>query len=199
MPTPAAGAARRAGKHHLSRHHRRSAAADPGRIGPERGRRTSSSPTVPSARIPATATSPPAISPKWSAAWTQAAAIWPWRFTSRSSMASCRCPARRSPRRARSWRTPIARQHRPGQRAEGRFLHDGHRRLGGDRGGEDEAVRLPGLLSRPGPGRALHPDRPVLPDVGGSAARRPHALHRAGRRGQHRHAASTSSIASRRP
>ena len=63
------------------------------------------------------------------------------------------------------------REHRPGQRAEGALRPDGDRRLGGDRGGEDQAVRLPGVLPGPRPGRALHPDRPVLPDLGRPQAR----------------------------
>ena len=46
------------------------------------------------------------------------------------------------------------REHRPGQRAEGPLRPDGHRRLGGDRRGQDQAVRLPGVLPRPRPGRA---------------------------------------------
>ena len=70
---------------------------------------------------------------------------------------------------------------------------DGHRRLGGDRGGQDQAVRLHAVLSRPGPRRALHPDRPVLPDLEGARVRHRHALHRAGRRDQHGDAAATSS------
>ena len=37
----------------------------------------------------------------------------------------------------------------------------------------------------PRPGRALHPDRPVLPDLGGPQARPDDPLHRAGRRDQH--------------
>ena len=77
------------------------------------------------------------------------------------------------------------RQHRPGQRAEGALRPDGHRRLGGDRGGQDQAVRLPGVLSRARAGRALHPDRPVLPDLGRPQVRPDDALHRAGRRDQH--------------
>ena len=40
------------------------------------------------------------------------------------------------------------RQYRPGQRAEDGLRAHGDRRLGGDRRGEDQAVRLPGLLSR---------------------------------------------------
>ena len=77
------------------------------------------------------------------------------------------------------------RQHRPGQRAEDALRPDGHRRLGGDRGGQDQAVRLPGVLPGPRPGRALHPHRPVLSDLGGPQARADHAVHRAGRRDQH--------------
>ena len=62
------------------------------------------------------------------------------------------------------------REHRPGQRAEGALRPDGHRRLGSDRRGQDQAVRLPGVLSRSGAGRALHPDRPVLSDAGWPAS-----------------------------
>ena len=39
-------------------------------------------------------------------------------------------------------------EHRHGQRAEDALRPDGHRRLGGDRRGQDQAVRLPGVLSR---------------------------------------------------
>ena len=41
----------------------------------------------------------------------------------------------------------------------------------------------------PGPGRALHSDRSVLSDLAGAQARRADAIHRAGRRDQHAHAA----------
>ena len=47
----------------------------------------------------------------------------------------------------------------------------GHRRLGGDRGGQDQAVRLHAVLSRPRPRRALHPDRSVLPHLEGARVR----------------------------
>ena len=40
----------------------------------------------------------------------------------------------------------------------------------------------------PGPRRPLHPDRPVLPDLEGARVRPAHALHRAGRRDQPAHA-----------
>ena len=66
---------------------------------------------------------------------------------------------------------------------------DGHRRLGGHRGGQDQAVRLHAVLPGPGPGRALHPARPVLPVVEGGRVRAVDALHRAGGRDQHLHAA----------
>ena len=36
----------------------------------------------------------------------------------------------------------------------------------------------------PGPGRALHPDRPLLPHLEGARVRPPHRVHRAGREGQ---------------
>ena len=47
----------------------------------------------------------------------------------------------------------------------------------------------------PGLGRALHSDRSVLSDLGGPQARHANAVHRAGRRNQHQHAACTSCIA----
>jgi UDP-N-acetyl-D-glucosamine dehydrogenase len=45
-------------------------------------------------------------------------------------------------------------EHRAGERAEGAVRPDGHRRVGGDRRGEDQAVRVPGVL--PGPGLGGH-------------------------------------------
>ena len=51
----------------------------------------------------------------------------------------------------------------------------------------------------PGPGRALHPDRPVLPDLGRPQARPDHPVHRAGRRDQHGDARATSSAGSPTP
>ena len=49
-------------------------------------------------------------------------------------------------------------QHRAGQRAEGALRPHGDRRLGGDRRGHDEAVRVPGASS-PGPGSAATASR----------------------------------------
>ena len=91
------------------------------------------------------------------------------------------------------------REHRPRQRDEGRPRQDGNQRLGGHRGGEDEALRLHALLPRAGPRRALHPARPVLPHVEGGRARGVGPLHRAGGRDQHRDGRSTSSSAPRAP
>ena len=62
-------------------------------------------------------------------------------------------------------------EHRPGQRARADVRPHGHRRLGSGRSGEDEAVRLHGLLPGPRPRRPLHPDRSVLPVVEGEAER----------------------------
>ena len=39
-------------------------------------------------------------------------------------------------------------QHRPGERAQDDLRPHGHRHLGGHRGGQDQALRLPGLLPR---------------------------------------------------
>ncbi len=52
----------------------------------------------------------------------------------------------------------------------------------------DQAVRLHAVLPGAGAGRALHPDRSLLPVVEGEAERLRGALHRAGRPDQRRHA-----------
>ena len=69
------------------------------------------------------------------------------------------------------------RQHRAGQRAEAALHAHGHGHLGGHRGGQDQALWLPCLLSGAGPGRPLHPHRSVLSFVEGQGVRLPHALH----------------------
>ena len=157
-----------------------------------RGRRarsraaTSSWPSAPSARTRAIPSSRPRPSPRSSAASTPpacelAAALY--------GQVVVRVVPGLQPRGRRGLQDPgehlPGRQHRPGQRAEGPLRPHGHRRLGGDRRGQDQAVRLPGVLSRARPGRPLHPDRPLLPDLGGPQARPDDPLHRAGRRDQH--------------
>ena len=79
-------------------------------------------------------------------------------------------------------------QHRARERARPAHRPDEHRRLGGGRGGGDEAVRLHVVQARPGPRRPLHPDRPLLPHLEGARVRLLDALHRARRRGQQQHA-----------
>ena len=81
------------------------------------------------------------------------------------------------------------REHRAGQRVEDALRPHGHRRVGSDRGRQDQAVWLSGVLSRAGLGRALHPDRSFLLELGGPQARPADAVHRTGRRDQYQHAA----------
>ena len=81
------------------------------------------------------------------------------------------------------------RQHRPRQRAEGRLRPDGDRRLGGHRGGEDEALRLHALLSRPGLGGHCIPLDPFYLTWKAARVRSLGALHRARGRDQHLDAA----------
>ena len=167
----AAGPARRAGKHHLSRapparsccRSWRRAACRPGKdfflaFSPERedpGNPTYSTPTIPKV-----------VGGLDPASLRLAAALYGQVVVARR--------AGLQPRGGRGVQDPgehLPRgQHRPGQRAEDALRPHGHRRLGSDRGGQDQAVRLPGVLSRPGPGRALHPHRPVLPDLEGPAS-----------------------------
>ena len=85
------------------------------------------------------------------------------------------------------------RQHRSGQRAGAHVRPDGHRCLGSRGRGEDEAIRLHGVLSRSRTGRALHSGRSVLPVVESQAERIRRAVHRARGPHQRRHAECTSS------
>ena len=86
-------------------------------------------------------------------------------------------------------------QHRPGQRDRADVPQDGHRRVGSDRRGEDQAVRVHAVLPGPGPGRPLHSDRSVLSLVEGAAERLRMPVHRAGRAGQLGRCPTTSSSA----
>ena len=80
------------------------------------------------------------------------------------------------------------REHRAHERAAAGLRAHGHQHLGGRRRGQDQAVRLHAVLPGPRPRRALHPDRPVLPLVEGARVRLPHRVHRAGRQDQRGHA-----------
>ena len=145
-----ARAARRAGKHDLPRHDARCRAADPG------GRRACRGPRLlprlqPRARGPG---QPDSLrrrpSPRSSAASTTASleaacALYGQVIVPKVVRVS-------SARGGRGVQDPgehlPGHQHRAGQRAEGALRPHGHRRLGGDRRGQDQAVRLPGLLPR---------------------------------------------------
>ena len=81
-------------------------------------------------------------------------------------------------------------EHRARQRARDARARDGHRRLGGHRRGRRRKpfgfqAFYPGI----GPGRALHPGRPVLPLVEGARVRLPDEVHRARGGRQLRHGA----------
>ena len=89
-------------------------------------------------------------------------------------------------------------QHRARQRAGAALRPDGDRRVGGDRRRLDEAVRLHALRARAWPGRALHPDRPLLPHVEGPRVRLHDRVHRAGRARSTRTCPTTAARASRR-
>ena len=80
-------------------------------------------------------------------------------------------------------------QHRAGERNGADVRSHGHQRLGSDRRGGDQALRLHAVLSRPGPRRALHSHRSVLSVVEDQAGGHRGALHRAGRLHQRQHAA----------
>ncbi len=148
-------------------------AADPREERPASAARTSSSPSAPSARTRAARPHDTRTIPKLVGGVDE-----PQHASSRRRSTArrwCRRPPGRL-RRDRRGRQAAGehlpgRQHRPGQRAEGAADRDGHRRLEGDRRRGDQAVRLPGVLPGARPGRPLHPDRPVLPDLEGARGR----------------------------
>ena len=74
-----------------------------------------------------------------------------------------------------------ARQHRAGQRDGAVLPRARHRPVGRHPRRVDQAVRVPGVLPGPGRRRALHPDRPELPEPQrAQQARLPVPLRRAG-------------------
>ncbi|CAA9299428.1 MAG: UDP-N-acetyl-D-glucosamine 6-dehydrogenase, partial [uncultured Gemmatimonadetes bacterium] len=79
-------------------------------------------------------------------------------------------------------------QHRPGQRAGAGVREAAGRRLGRNRGGGHQAVRLHEVHAGPGAGRTLHSAGPALPFVEDAHAGVPHADDRAGQRDQRRDA-----------
>ena len=80
-------------------------------------------------------------------------------------------------------RLPLG-QHRLRQRALPALRPARDRRLGGDRRGLDQALRLHALRPRPGDGRPLPPRRPLLPRLQGPRARLLPGVHRARREDQ---------------
>ena len=70
------------------------------------------------------------------------------------------------------------REHRPRQRACDAVRPHGHRRVGGDRRRQDEALRLHGVLPGPRPRRPLHTARPLLSVVEGARVRFQHVVDR---------------------
>ena len=154
-----------------------------------RWERISSWPSAPSAKTPAIPTSRPSGFPRSSAASTPRAGGWPICSTARpwADRAGGQLRDRRGGQ-DRGKHLPLG-QHRHGQRAEDALRPHRHRRLGSDRGGQQQALRLSGVLSRAGVGRPLHPHRPVLSELAGAASRHDDAFHRIGRRDQHVHAA----------
>ena len=102
---------------------------------------------------------------------------------------ACRCRQPDGGRDREAAREHLPRgQHRAGQRAVRDVRPARHLRVGGDRRGELQAVRLPRALSRPGPGRRLHPGRAALPRLAAAGVRLQRAADRRRARGQRAHA-----------
>ena len=95
---------------------------------------------------------------------------WPGSSTRRSWSRSPWCRRRRAAELAKLLENTFrACQHRSGQRDGDALPRDGHRRLGGDRRGCDEAVRLHDVPTGPRRRRPLHPAGPDVPRVAGAA------------------------------
>ena len=173
-PAPARRPARLARVDDVSGHDRRGGAADPRATSGLQGRaRTSFSPSRPSARTRATASFNTANIPKVVGGVSRdclEAAVRRCTARRSSTVVPVSLDARRRDDQAPREHLPL-RQHRARQRAEDALRPDGHRHLGGDRRGQDQAVRLHALLSRARPRRPLHPDRPVLPHLEGARVR----------------------------
>ena len=91
-----------------------------------------------------------------------------------------------------------AHQHRAGQRDGAVLPRARHRPVGRDPLRVDQAVRLPGVLPRPGRRRPLHPDRPELPlPQRAGQARLPVPVRGAGRGDQRDRCRRTSPTARR--
>ena len=182
----AARPACRPGEHHLSRHHPRRRPADPRGRRPRSRAATSSWPSAPSARTRATPSSRRRPSPRSSAASTRPAWSWPPRSTAKVVVQVVPVS---SPEVAEACKI-LENTYRAVNIAlvnELKVLYD---RMGIDVWEVIEAAKtkpfgFQAFYPGPGPGRALHPDRPVLPDLGGPQARPDHPVHRAGRRDQH--------------
>src|SRR5687768_280193 len=84
-------------------------------------------------------------------------------------------------------RLPLG-EHRPRERAGHPLRPHGHRRVGGNRRGRDQAVRIHVLQAGPRHGRSLSPGRPLLSRVAGARVRHADGVHRARRRGEPAHA-----------
>ena len=150
--------------------------------------RTSTSRSRPSESTRAARTGPLRTRPRSSAASRPPARSAPFSSTRACSRASCRLLAggRRADEAAGEHLS--LGEHRARQRARAALRPDEHRRLGGRGRRSHEAVRVHELPAGAGPRRALHADRPLLPDLEGAGVRLLHGVHRAGGEGQREHA-----------
>ncbi len=150
--------------------------------------RTSTSPSRPSAKIPGTPTVARRDIPKVVGGLdpgfrTRSRALWR-NLQPRGAGVVARCGGDDQVARKH---LPL-REHRAGQRTEDALHAHGNRYLGSDRGGLDQAVRIPSVLSRARSRRTLHSRRSVLSFLESERVRLPHPLYRAGGRDQHQHA-----------
>ena len=104
--------------------------------------------SVPSAKIRAIRTSRRGRFRKWWAGWTRRAATGRGPVPARDARGDCRQQLRGGRGlQDRGEHLPRG-EHCAGERVEDVVRPNGNGRLGGDRGGENEALRLPGFLSR---------------------------------------------------
>ena len=170
------------GIHHVPGHDRRVGAAHAGEIGPEGGRGF-----LPLLLAGARRSGQPAsirrrTFPRWSAASRRRARKWAGCSTRRRSRQVVPVSSHAGGRDGEAAREHVPHdQHRPGERDGADVRPHGHQRVGSDRRGRHQAVRLHAVLSGPGPRRALHSDRPVLSFLEDQAGRHRSALHRTGR------------------